>query len=115
MSKRVCTLVLCAIVLTASVSCRRENGAKSARASSSPSSYPGATRVDVAQIEFDDGDTFLYRDEPIRVLGIDTPEVAEPDVGIFQDQPYGRAAADSTQALITRAGRVVHRRDGHRA
>ncbi len=112
MSKRVCTLVLCAIVLTASVSCRRENGAKSARASSSPSSYPGATRVDVAQIEFDDGDTFLYRDEPIRVLGIDTPEVAEPDVGIFQDQPYGRAAADSTQALITRAGRVEIAYDG---
>jgi endonuclease YncB( thermonuclease family) len=88
--------------------CRREDGAATVHAS-----YDDAVAVDVSRIEFDDGDTFLYRDEAIRVLGIDTPETAEPDVGIFEDQPYGRAAAESTQTLITRARRVEIVYDGH--
>jgi endonuclease YncB( thermonuclease family) len=88
--------------------CRRESGSADARAAS----YHDAVVVDVSQIEFDDGDTFMYRDESIRVLGIDTPEVAEPDVGIFEDQPYGRAAAESTYVLITRAHRVEIAYDG---
>ena len=75
-------------------------------------SYPGAKVVDVARIEFDDGDTFLLDGKPIRFLGIDTPEVAEPDVGIFEDQPFGRAAADSTRALILRARVVEIATDG---
>lgn len=82
------------------------------RAGTRPASYPGAVSVDVSRIQFDDGDTFLLDGKPIRVLGIDTPEVAEPDVGIFEDQPYGREAADSTQALITRAGGVELAYDG---
>ncbi len=76
------------------------------------SAYAGAVVMDVAQIQFHDGDTFMYRDDSIRVLGIDTPEVTEPDVGIFEDQPYGRAAADSTHALIVRAKRVEIAYDG---
>ncbi len=75
-------------------------------------SYPGAVVVSVDRIEFDDGDTFLLDGRPIRVLGIDTPEVAEPDVGIFEDQPFGRAAAESTRVLILRARVVEIAEDG---
>jgi endonuclease YncB( thermonuclease family) len=77
-----------------------------------PPSYPGAKAIAVTRIEFDDGDTFLVDGKPIRFLGIDTPEVAEPDVGIFEDQPFGRAAADSTRAWILRAGVVEIATDG---
>jgi micrococcal nuclease len=98
------TLLRCALAaLVLIAACRRDNRA-AARAD--------AVVVDVSRIEFDDGDTFRYRDEPVRVLGIDTPEVAEPDVGIFQDQPYGRAAADSTRSLIVRARTVEIAYDG---
>jgi endonuclease YncB( thermonuclease family) len=54
-------------------------------------------------VEFDDGDTFLLDGAPIRILGIDTPETKSPSVGIFEDQPFGRAAAESTKAVMTRA------------
>jgi endonuclease YncB( thermonuclease family) len=85
-------------------------------------SYPGAVVVDVRRIRFDDGDSFLLARTPIRILGIDTPEVADSAVGIFEDQAFGRAAAESTRAIITRArvveiaydGRdVYHRRLAH--
>lgn len=97
--------VLFAIVLLPGC---RENRSHTHRASS----YAGATTIDVSHIRFDDGDTFMYRDDAIRILGIDTPEITEPDVGIFEDQPYGRDAADSTRALITRARRVEIAYDG---
>lgn len=66
-------------------------------------SYPGAKRIDVGRITFDDGDTFVLAGEPLRILGIDTPETRSPEVGIFEDQPYGPAAAESTKVWITRA------------
>lgn len=88
-------------------SCREAGGSRDRAAS-----YAGAVTLDVAQIRFDDGDTFMVGDDAIRILGIDTPEITEPDVGIFEDQPYGRDAADSTRALITRAQRVEIAYDG---
>lgn len=97
-------VVLLAVALC--YACRRDDAV--ARAAT----YHDAVTLDVAKIEFDDGDTFLYRGQPIRVLGIDTPEVAEPDVGIFEDQPYGRAAAESTHVWIERARRVEAAYDG---
>jgi endonuclease YncB( thermonuclease family) len=66
-------------------------------------SYRGARLVDLADIEFDDGDTFAVQGEMIRVLGIDTPEIAHPDLGITVGQPYGAAAAESTRVWLTRA------------
>ncbi len=102
-----CVFVL--VVGTATLSCR---GSGNGGASQGAATYRDAEVVDVAAIEFDDGDTFLYRDEAIRVLGIDTPEITEPHVGIFEDQPYGREAADSTHALIVRAHRVELAYDG---
>ena len=84
----------------------------SGQADSRKASYPGAVVVDVGRITFDDGDTFLLDRTPIRILGIDTPEITHPGVGIFEDQPFGRAAAESTEALIRRAGVVEVAYDG---
>ena len=75
-------------------------------------SYPGARWIDKKDIRFDDGDTFFLKDTPIRIIGIDTPEVADPNIGIYEDQPYGTAASDSTRALITRATVVDYVPDG---
>lgn len=62
-----------------------------------------ARYLDIGRVEFDDGDTFLVDGDPVRILGMDAPETRSPKVGIMEDQPYGRAAADSTRALMTRA------------
>lgn len=75
-------------------------------------SYKGARLVQLSDISFDDGDTFDYKNKPIRVLGIDTPEIAHPDLGVYEGQPYGTAAAESTRAWIERAGTVEIVLDG---
>lgn len=75
-------------------------------------SYPGAVVIHVSDIKFDDGDTFSVKKTPIRILGIDTPEIRDPGVGIFEDQPYGREAADSTRAIVLRAHIVEVAYDG---
>ena len=89
--------VLC-LVLVAGCSPRQPRGYRP--------SYKGARLVRVAAIRFDDGDTFDYKKKPIRILGIDTPEIAHPNLGVYENQPYGTAAADSTRAWITRARTV---------
>ena len=77
------------------------------------SASPGAERVrreghrtiaiDKSAIRPDDGDSFFYRDVPIRVLGIDTPEIVHEEHGIFEDQPYGRLAAAFTARALKEA------------
>jgi endonuclease YncB( thermonuclease family) len=62
-----------------------------------------ARYLDIRRVQFDDGDTFYLDGEPVRILGVDAPETRSPGVGIMEDQPYGRAAAESTRALMTRA------------
>lgn len=69
-------------------------------------SYKGATRVTLDEIRFDDGDTFFLNDTPVRVLAVDTPEIAHPAIGFLEDQPYGVVAAESTRVWITRADLV---------
>lgn len=76
------------------------------------SSYPGARPLDRGAIEFHDGDSFRYRGENFRLLGIDCPEIANPGVGIDEDQPYGKAAAETTRALILRARSLEYVPDG---
>jgi endonuclease YncB( thermonuclease family) len=66
-------------------------------------SHQYAQYLDIHRVQFGDGDTFLLNGDPIRILGIDTPEIKNPDVGIMEDQPYGPAAAESTRTLMTRA------------
>jgi len=102
---RACTPSIVLFAALLSVSCAGGNP------SYSPS-YAGAQRVDVSLVEFEDGDTFAYRGEVIRVLGIDTPETKHEAVGILYDQPYGPAASESTRVWITRAGVVEIVRDG---
>lgn len=75
-------------------------------------SYKGARFVSAADIRFDDGDTFEYKGKPIRVIGIDAPEIAHPDLGVYEDQACGRAAAESTRAWIQRARAVEIVLDG---
>ncbi|HEY3215397.1 MAG TPA: thermonuclease family protein [Candidatus Eisenbacteria bacterium] len=54
-------------------------------------------RVPKQRIQVKDGDTIHIRwsprdVEPVRILGIDAPEIRDPSRGRFHDQPYGRAA-----------------------
>lgn len=73
---------------------------------SSHPSYRGARLVAISDIAFDDGDTFEIKGRTIRVLGIDAPEIAHPDLGVHEAQPFGIEAADSTRTWLTRARRV---------
>jgi endonuclease YncB( thermonuclease family) len=82
-----------------------------ARPSHHPS-YPNAKIIYVSDIEFDDGDTFLLKGEPIRVLGIDTPEIAHPQLGMDEPQPFGIAASESTRVWMMRATVVEYVPDG---
>ena len=56
--------------------------------------------MDKSKIVLDDGDSFEYDGMGIRVLGMDTPEIAHPEHGFFIDQPYGREAAELTEKII---------------
>lgn len=78
-------------------------------------SYKGARLLDKRLIEFDDGDTFLFKGKPLRILGMDCPEVKNPNVGIYEDQPFGLEAAESTKSLITRARVAEYLPDGRDA
>jgi endonuclease YncB( thermonuclease family) len=99
-------VVLVVLALAGASACDR------GRAEAPGASYPGAVRVDVQKIRFDDGDTFRLGRTAIRILGIDTPEITDPNVGIYEDQPFGRAAADSTRSIILRARAVQIVYDG---
>ena len=96
-------LFVAILICCAAVSCKK---------STYKPSYPGAKVIELYEIEFDDGDTFLLRQKPIRVLGIDTPEIAHPALGMHEDQPFGVAAAESTQAWMTRAAVIEYVPDG---
>ena len=72
----------------------------------------GAYYIDKEKIQFEDGDTFLLNGQPIRFLGIDAPEVVDSAVGIFENQPYGPEASESTRVWIRRAGTVEYLPDG---
>jgi endonuclease YncB( thermonuclease family) len=60
-------------------------------------------RMDKRAIRPDDGDTFFYKDLAIRILGVDAPEIIHEQHGIFEDQPYGRRAAEMTVRVLSKA------------
>jgi endonuclease YncB( thermonuclease family) len=75
-------------------------------------SHKGAKYLDPNRIQFKDGDTFLLDGKPIRFLGIDTPEIIDSTVGIYENQPYGLEAAESTRSWILGANIAEYLPDG---
>lgn len=90
------TIIICGMLVACS-----ENMAKKAG-----QGMPDSSVCPLHLIEHDDGDSFTCMSEPIRFLGIDTPEIIHPDHGIHIDQPMGRKAAAFTQDLLSRARRI---------
>jgi endonuclease YncB( thermonuclease family) len=65
-------------------------------------------RVNQSDIRPDDGDTFFYKDLAIRILGIDAPEIIHEEHGIYEDQPYGRQAAQLAIQTLRKAKTVEY-------
>jgi len=63
-------------------------------------------------LEVIDGDTVVYRGEHMRFLGVDTPEIKNPEHGFYFDQPYGRKAKEFTRNQIKSAKKVTCMSDG---
>jgi len=63
-------------------------------------------------LQVEDGDTVIYRGTHMRFLGVDTPEIANPNVGFYRDQPYGQEAKQFTRTELREARRVTYRADG---
>ena len=61
-----------------------------------------------SQIDLGDGDTFAYNGNLIRVLGVDTPEVKNPEYGIMTNQYLGREASEFTRLAIKNAKSVSY-------
>jgi len=67
--------------------------------------------IDPALIDVGDGDTVTIHwsdedSERIRILGIDTPEVAHPSMGWYDDQPYGPEATAFAEGVFAMAESV---------
>ena len=67
--------------------------------------------VDPNLIDVGDGDTVIIRwsvadTERVRILGIDTPEVAHPSLGWYDDQSYGPEATAFAEGVFAMAESV---------
>jgi micrococcal nuclease len=67
--------------------------------------------VDPTLVDVGDGDTVTIRwgegeVERVRILGIDTPEVAHHSLGWYDDQPYGREATAFAEGVFAMAETV---------
>ena len=67
--------------------------------------------IDPALIDVGDGDTVTIHwsdgdAERVRILGIDTPEVAHPSMGWYDDQPYGPEATAFAEGVFAMAETV---------
>jgi micrococcal nuclease len=78
---------------------------------------PGGTgeerRIFRLLLEVQDGDTIVYRRVPMRFLGVDTPELKNPDLGFYEEQPYGRKAKEYTREELRIAKRVTYLSGGY--
>jgi endonuclease YncB( thermonuclease family) len=63
-------------------------------------------------LEVVDGDTVVYRGRHMRFLGVDTPEVRNPELGFWVDQPYGNEAKVFTRRQIKQAKRITYMQNG---
>lgn len=89
------------------------------RADDNTQSRPTLERVsiDPTLIDVGDGDTVTIRwgegdSERIRILGIDTPEVAHHSMGWYDDQPYGPEATAFAEGVFAMAETVELLRAG---
>jgi len=103
LSRKFNFLVFIIMILVATYAC----------AESTPQSRPSLKRVtiDPALIQVGDGDTVTIRwgegdIERVRILGIDTPEVAHPSMGWNDDQPYGPEATAFAKGVFAMAESV---------
>jgi endonuclease YncB( thermonuclease family) len=67
--------------------------------------------IDPALVDVGDGDTVTIRwgeddIERVRILGIDTPEVAHHSMGWYDDQPYGRRATAFAEGVFAVAAEI---------
>jgi micrococcal nuclease len=74
--------------------------------------HAGERRVFRLFLEIEDGDTVVYRGRYMRFLAVDTPEVRNPELGFWVEQPYGNEAKEFTRRQIRQAGRVTYIQDG---
>jgi endonuclease YncB( thermonuclease family) len=86
---------------------------QAAPAPAEPQTRPHHQRVSVPtdRIRVVDGDTVVIawaeeNEERVRILGIDTPEVAHPDHFLSEDQPFGPEASAFAKALFAAAASV---------
>ena len=108
-------LILPVVFLTC-LACGTRQSAESPAAGKYPHYAAELVRVQRSRIQVDDGDTFSIGRLNIRILGIDTPEVAHPEHGFFKDQPSGKEAAGYAGELLDRAVVVEYlpfREDGY--
>jgi endonuclease YncB( thermonuclease family) len=85
------------------LACGTEQATKSPAAEKYPHYAAELVRLRRSQIQVDDGDTFSVGRLNIRILGIDTPEIAHPEHGFLKGQPYGREAARYAGKLLDQA------------
>jgi len=69
------------------------------------------TEVPVERVTVGDGDTVVIEwgeddREVVRILGIDTPEVRNPDHNLPYDQPFGREASAFARGCLATTARV---------
>ncbi|HAH07814.1 MAG TPA: hypothetical protein DCM05_15040 [Elusimicrobia bacterium] len=64
--------------------------------------------VDKSQMFFQDGDTVYFGKEEVRILGVDTPEIAHPDHDKPEGQEYGPEAAEFTKQALLNAKKVEY-------
>ncbi len=100
MNRRFSVIFLLAAILFQQLSCA--HGPKGGTAPE------GSIDIPKEKIVYDDGDTITFDDITIRVLGIDTPEIAHPEHGFVIDQPQGREASARAEELMRQAGRVSY-------
>ena len=78
----------------------------------SASSQTGEQKMKRLFLEIEDGDTVVYRGQRMRFLGVDTPEIRNPELGFWIDQPYGREAKEFTRRQIRGARHITYVSNG---
>ena len=96
------------LILLICLACRTEQAARSPAAGKYPHYAAELVQLRRSQIEVDDGDTFSAGRLNVRILGIDTPEIAHPEHGFSRGQPHGREAAEYAVKLFDRAGVIEY-------